>query len=557
MEKPSPPQNINISFPRDPASFAAEGLTYSVSARELRQDIDIIDYLRVYYMYCRLGQIESVFGNTTLPSRLYGGRRAKYQYAINDIHLDRLEEHGIGLALTLTNHFFDEEAYRETWPLLEKHEKKGNSVICTSDVLARRIKQDFPGYEIKASIIKKIDTLEKIKKNLDLYDSLTLPMDKNDDGDFLSAIEEKQRIILFANANCAYTCPERTCYLGISREAFGKPFEKTCSKKRRPRLDKGDVFFDVGQLSSLGFTRFKLIPLAPPAAEETCRKLAWKKDYHLLPVKNFKPVHCLCSYPKCGRTWLRYILAHYFNLMYGLSLKIDLHSFFSLMPTDDMEPLHNIAGYRYTNDLRFPMILASHSTYRDEQFGGNKDSSIVFLLRSIPDVAVSNYFHRSRFMKCYDGDLQTFIRHPKHGVKGYCDYLNSWAPAVLSGRVHVISYEALHARTEKTVTAVLEFLSIPVDKPLLLKSITLSSFNAMRAVEVERGLPDHPADEGDPESLRVRRGKIGGSSDYLDEEDFKAIFSICDETLTEPAKEMLERFGLWDRRPHVEKESRA
>lgn len=526
--------------------FKEKGLTYSVSSREMTQDIDIIDYLKIYYIYCNLDQIESVFGNTILPSRLYGGRAPNDQYALNDNHLARLSDHGIHLALTLTNHYFDEQAYKETLPLLEKHHKAGNSIICNNDNLALRLKLDFPLYELKASIIKNINTLEKIKRALDLYHSLTLPMDKNDDDDFLNSINDKHRIILFANASCAYTCPDRTCYLGISQTAFGKPVTSSCSKGRIPRLDKGKVYFDVKKFSEMGFTRFKLVPLAPKGSLEACRKLSWKKSYLINTIKKVKKVHYLCSYPKCGRTWLRYIMAHYFNIQQNLGVDIDLHSFFSLMPNDDNDPLKGIMTYRYQADTRFPIVLASHNKYSEEQFGTTQDSRIVFIFRSIPDVVVSDYFHCTRHMKWFSGSITDFLHHSKAGLRRYCHYLNSWAPVVLSGRTHVLTYEELHQDTEKTVVDLLTYLSIPVDKNNLEKAVALSTFEKMKTIEEKKGMPLHVSDSEDPEGFRVRKGKVGGSAEYLNNDNLNYIRQTCETLLTDSAKELLRRHKLWE-----------
>jgi hypothetical protein len=226
----------------------------------------IFDYLRVFYIYTNIKQIDSVFGNTTLPSPLYGGRSFKIQNSLTEKHVQDLEKHNIGLSLTLTNHFFSEAGYTASLKLLERYHKKGNSVICTNDRLALRLKNDFPLYSLKASIIKNIDTLEKVARYLNLYDYLTIPMDKNDDDQFLQSINDKNRIILFANANCAYTCPQRSCYLGFSQKIAGKPVTSKCSKNQIPRLDMGAVYFNVKKFQTLGYKNFKLVPLAPASA---------------------------------------------------------------------------------------------------------------------------------------------------------------------------------------------------------------------------------------------------------------------------------------------------
>lgn len=246
--------------------FKAPGIKFMVSGRQVSADMNIIDYLRVFYIYTNIKRIESVFGNTITPCAFYGGRSFKVQNSFTDKHIHDLEKNGINLSLTLTNHFFSETDYQASLALLKKHHKKGNSVICTNDDLALRIKNNFPLYSLKASIIKNLDTLEKIDRYLQLYDYITIPMDKNDDDQFLQSISDKNRIILFANANCAYTCPQRSCYLEFSQKIAKKPVTSSCSKNQIPRLDMGGVYFDIKKFQTMGYTQFKLVPLAPPSA---------------------------------------------------------------------------------------------------------------------------------------------------------------------------------------------------------------------------------------------------------------------------------------------------
>jgi hypothetical protein len=229
-------------------------------------------------MYTDVKQIHSVFGNTVCPCSLYGGRSLKIKHSLTDKHIKDLEKHNIGLSLTLTNHFFSEESYKESLPILKKYHKKGNSVICTNDDLAIRIRNDFKLYSLKASIIKNIGTLKKIEHYLNLYDYITIPMDKNDDDTFLESIKDKKQVILFANANCAYTCPQRSCYLGFSEKIAGKPVTSVCSKSQIPRLDRGAVFFNVKKFQNMGFKYFKLVPLAPESASGVASAVSQKRS---------------------------------------------------------------------------------------------------------------------------------------------------------------------------------------------------------------------------------------------------------------------------------------
>ena len=166
----------------------------------------------------------------------------------------------INLALTLTNHYFNEEVYQQSYAFLERHHKSGNLINIVSDKLARRLRKDFPKYTLNASIIKNLNTPKKVEHALALYDNAVTPMDKNDDDAFLEALPEKERIILFGNARCAYNCPARTCYVGFSQEIQAKPITGDCSKEKIPRPDLGLVYFDLEKLHNMGFSTFKLIP---------------------------------------------------------------------------------------------------------------------------------------------------------------------------------------------------------------------------------------------------------------------------------------------------------
>lgn len=246
--------------------FKTPGIRLSVSSRKVLPEMNIINYLKIFYMYTDIGQIESVFGNTVFYSKLYGGRSFKIKHSLTSRHIKDLEAHGIHLSLTLTNHFFDDASYKESQELLKTHHKKGNSVICVNDELAMRVKNDFPDYMVKASIIKDSNTIDKIEQCLNIYDHVVLPMEKNEDDLFLQRIADKSRIILFGNATCAFTCPSRTCYQGFSQGTAGKPVTSGCSKGKIPRLDTGDVFFNLKKFKEMGFSQFKLVPAAPAAA---------------------------------------------------------------------------------------------------------------------------------------------------------------------------------------------------------------------------------------------------------------------------------------------------
>lgn len=231
---------------------------YTISARGKPSAVPIQRFIENQYGHIPVEEIDSFFGFTEACS-LYGGRIfASPELSRYDVRsLYRMK---INVRLPLSNHYFTHEEYEASAEFLEKYHRPGNSLIITNDDLARLVRKDFPGYRLEASVIKNINTLEKVDKGFEDYDTVILPMASNDDEAFLKAIENKKGITLFANAGCAYTCPSKICYPSVSKaNKTGDSSLFTCSQKLKERNTIGMHDFDLEYLQSLGFERFKLL----------------------------------------------------------------------------------------------------------------------------------------------------------------------------------------------------------------------------------------------------------------------------------------------------------
>ncbi len=236
-------------------------MRFTISVRGKSEEVPILPFLARNYPDIPHHDIDSVFGFLE-RSTLYGGRPFT-ERQISEHDVDKLYSAGIGVRMPLTNSYVESEEYRENLPLLEKYHRQGNAVIVTNDDLARWIRRDFPEYRIEASVIKNINTYRKIENAFELYDTVVLPMKFCQDPDFLVKIENKERITLFANAGCALTCPSKICYPSISVINKYKGGEFKCSQTLKYREKHGMVDFDLDALSSLGFSRFKLLRARP------------------------------------------------------------------------------------------------------------------------------------------------------------------------------------------------------------------------------------------------------------------------------------------------------
>jgi hypothetical protein len=239
-------------------SFQEPPYTFTISARGKQTNMPVFAFLRRHYGNVPLDQIESLFGFVE-RSPLYGGR-GFVKRELSDRDVRQLNNAGIGLRIPLSNHYATLDEYHSCTQILQKYHRSGNSVIVTNDDLARWIRQDFPNFRIDASVIKNIDNAEKLDQALEIYDEVVLPMKSNENFDFLRTIEDKDRITLFANAGCAFTCPAHTCYVSVSKINKGDRTEKfLCSQSIKERELLGMVDFDIQQLREMGFRSFKLL----------------------------------------------------------------------------------------------------------------------------------------------------------------------------------------------------------------------------------------------------------------------------------------------------------
>ncbi len=236
--------------------------TFTVSARSKKPEVPIFLFLRRQFGQLPLERIESIFGFVQ-QSTLYGGRIFR-QRELSDRDVAQLNSAGIGVRLAVSNHFVTREDYEENQEFLARYHYKPNSVIVTNDDLARWIAEDFPDYRIDASVIKNVDTTKKLDKVLETYHEVVLPMTANEDFKFLESIEAKDRITLFANAGCAFTCPSKTCYASVSKINKGdEDAAFLCSSSLKEREQLGMIDFDLKPLVDMGFSSFKLLRAAP------------------------------------------------------------------------------------------------------------------------------------------------------------------------------------------------------------------------------------------------------------------------------------------------------
>lgn len=231
----------------------------------------------------------------------------------------------------------------------------------------------------------------------------------------------------------------------------------------------------------------------------------------------------ILSIPKSGRTWLRAFLCAYFCRRFGLEFTLrtgryDLPGFPRIVFSHDLFE-HRTKGDRWDR-IRGKYLVPRRELNR---------AKIILLARDPRDCFVSLYLQLTRRDPNAPSNLRQksvteMLRDEKFGVRAIINAMNDWINE-FSDRQNftLIRYEALRASPAEHFRDLLAVLgeSKP-DGTIFQNALEFSRFENMQKLEAAGAFDSnilHPGDVRDPESFKVRRGKVGGYREYLSAED--------------------------------------
>ena len=246
------------------------------------------------------------------------------------------------------------------------------------------------------------------------------------------------------------------------------------------------------------------------------KKLLGKKG----SSSSLEPDVYVISYPKSGRTWLRALIGKY------LSLKHDLPED-SILSTKIITSESSLPKVSFTHDGAgmSDKTKLKHLSH-DKQVYANK--KVILMGRDIKDTLVSAYFQATKRINVFDGTISEFIATEEFGAERILGFYDIWSQNQHTPKSFLfIRYEDMHQDPRGILGKVLEFIGEvnPVEN-LLDQSIEYCSFNNLKKLETQNKFKKgilKPANTNDPESFKVRKGKIGGYTEYLSEEDVAFI----------------------------------
>ena len=264
---------------------------------------------------------------------------------------------------------------------------------------------------------------------------------------------------------------------------------------------------------------------------KTNMRVQWNLSRKMKGIRNSDVL--VISIGKSGRTWLRVMINKYISLAYDVPVSLD----------DIGSQNNNIPSILYTHE----MWTHYGGTFREKITGKYvvpdnilSTKKTVLLYRDPRDVIVSLYFHllrrrslrtrRKWHKKSHHLTVMDLVAGKKEQMHRQVQVLNGWRKRLEDHTDCLwMSYEELMENTTKKFMEVLRHIDFDIiDQGIAEKAIEFAQFENMKKMERENFFEDkrlRPANPSDPDSYHVRKGEVGGYTNYFNEEELRYLNS--------------------------------
>jgi len=239
-------------------------------------------------------------------------------------------------------------------------------------------------------------------------------------------------------------------------------------------------------------------------------------------------MHVFLSYPKSGRTWVRFMVNSYLCHVYSL----DLPNVFAV--EKKLGENNSIVWTHLTGAM-----IMQRRYYEMGPVDIRKVHQVPWLLlvRNFYATLASAYYQARDRIKVFSGSPSQFLRSSRYGAIKLVSFFNMWEDLKPQlARTHLFAYESLAHDPRGTLSQILLALDLQPDDNLLDRVVALASFENMKELSLSpayAGTPLAPLDPKDPNTFKVRQGAgdARGYKSLFSEEDIRYIDNVVDTLL--------------------------
>jgi estrone sulfotransferase len=221
----------------------------------------------------------------------------------------------------------------------------------------------------------------------------------------------------------------------------------------------------------------------------------------------------IVTYPKSGTTWLSFMIA-------------------SILKTDTDEELNCHTFLKYVPDINDAYFKGGHlgqlSRQSDPRFFYVHApceplfKKVIYIIRDPRDVMVSYYHFKLMTNARFFSSLKEFISCDNHCPCRWDKHVTGWLLHGHNSDICLLRYEEMKKDPAMALRRVLDFAGLAYTEADIKRAVEASTFQKMRSAELKHGLAGPEVLKNTNEHL-VRRGKVGGWRDELDEESVRIL----------------------------------